>query len=139
MFKAFITESEFIHEDHLSTAYIAQLFKPTAKYNLDRKFLNKHTHQNSNFRFTFKWDIIEPGIYEKKESHHYKGIQTSYFIVNATGVKIPLNNVNEVYKLLSFDLSSWKDYSAFRIQLLKVSILSSKQLLGKLKSLKNVA
>jgi hypothetical protein len=63
----------------------------------------------------------------------------SYFVVNASGVKIPLNSIEEVYKLLLLDLSSWKDLSIFRIQLLKLSMLSSNQLLRKLKSLKNVA
>lgn len=139
MFKQSKIESEFKHTYHLSTAYIAQLFKPTGQYDLDRNFLKKAIHKKSNFSFTFKWDISEPGIYEKKEAHHYKGIQTSYFIVNATGVIIPLNNIKEVYKLLSLDMSFWKDLSVFRIQLLKLSILSANQLLAKLKSLKNVA
>lgn len=112
-----IIQSEFIHTNLHDLAYIAKLSKPTDKFKYDREFLPRKNIKRTNYDFYFQWYILEPGVYEKKESHHYMNDQVSYFAINNAGEKINISGGKQLQKLIFSDIDKWAGLSKLKVQL----------------------
>ncbi len=115
-----VIDSVYKHSNQYEKVYVAKLTPSSQdKYEFSREFLPRRDILLKDNTFTFKWDILETGIYEIREEYLNYTTKTSYFAINNNGDQIVLAEKLKAKRLVL--KNNWEKLSPLKIQILGLS------------------